>query len=63
MARLHQQGISTIEAAAGSILLATVANLVVKAGITVFVGGRALARRVLPALLVLGGATLGLLAL
>jgi uncharacterized membrane protein (DUF4010 family) len=62
VARLHQQGVAPIHAAAGSILLATFANLVVKGGIVAFVGGAAIARRVLPGFIALGAATLVLLA-
>jgi len=58
VARLRQQGLAPLETAAGSILLATLANLAVKAGIVAFVGGAAIARRVLPGFLVLGFATL-----
>lgn len=61
VARLHQQGVAPIHAAAGSVLLATLANLVVKGGIVALVGGGAIARRVLPGFLVLGAATLVLL--
>lgn len=61
VARLRQQGLAPIGTAAGSILLATLANLVVKAGIVAFVGGAAIARRVLPAFLALAVATLVLL--
>lgn len=47
-ARLHGQGLAGTEAAAAAFLLATAANLVVKGGIVAVVGGRELARRVLP---------------
>lgn len=63
MARLHRQGIVTGEAAAAAFLLGTVANLTIKSGITLFVGGAALARRVWPTFLVLAAATIALLAL
>jgi uncharacterized membrane protein (DUF4010 family) len=61
-ARLRQQGLASIEAAGGSFLLATLANLVVKGGIVVTAGGTAFARRVLPAFLALSAATVVALA-
>jgi len=62
VARLHQQGLATTEAAAGAYLLATLANLCVKAGIAAFVGRAALARHVLLPFAALAAATAGLLA-
>jgi uncharacterized membrane protein (DUF4010 family) len=62
MARLHRQGIVAGEAAAAAFLLGTAANLTIKGGITLFVGGAALARRVWPTFLILAAATITLLA-
>ena len=56
-AGLRKQGLASPEAAGGSFLLATLTNLVVKSGIVLFVGGRALARRVLPGFGALVGVT------
>jgi len=61
LARLHRQGIVTAEAASASILLATLANLAVKAGITLLVGGRDLAKLVLPTFLALALTTAAVL--
>jgi uncharacterized membrane protein (DUF4010 family) len=47
-AGLRKSGVVTAEAAGGAFLLATLTNLAVKSGIVAFVGGRALAARVLP---------------
>jgi uncharacterized membrane protein (DUF4010 family) len=60
-ARLRQQELAPVEAAGGSYLLATLANLVVKAGIVIVVGGRALAWRVIPGFGTLALATCALL--
>lgn len=60
-ARLRQQGLASMPAAGGSFLLATLANLLVKAGIVIAVGGAGLARRVLPGFLALAVATVALL--
>jgi uncharacterized membrane protein (DUF4010 family) len=48
-ARLRQQDVVGVPAAAGAFLLATVSNLVFKGGVTVLAGGGPLAREVLPA--------------
>lgn len=48
VARLHGQGLASNEASAAAFLLATVANLLVKGGMVLAVGGGGLARRVLP---------------
>jgi len=61
-ARLHQQGMATTEAAAGAYLLATLANLCVKAGIAAFVGRAAGARHVLLPFAALAAATAAVLA-
>lgn len=47
-ARLHQQGLADLGAASGAFLLATLSNLVFKAGAVLVVGGPKLARIVLP---------------
>lgn len=47
-ARLRQQGHASLEAAGGSYLLATLANLLVKGGISFFVGGSRFGRLLLP---------------
>jgi uncharacterized membrane protein (DUF4010 family) len=56
-ARLHQQGMAATEEAGRALLLATVANLIVKGVIVVSVGGGALARRVIPGFVALVAAT------
>lgn len=61
VARLRQQGLAPLDAAAGAYLLATLSNACVKAGVVVLVGGAPLARRVLPGFAVLGALTAGLL--
>ncbi len=61
-ARLRQQGLATIDAAGGSFLLATLANLTVKGSIVVTAGGAPFARRVLPGFVALAAATLVALA-
>jgi uncharacterized membrane protein (DUF4010 family) len=61
-ARLRQQGLVDASAAGGSFLLASVTNALVKGGIVAVVGGRGLARLVLPAFALLVAATLGVLA-
>jgi uncharacterized membrane protein (DUF4010 family) len=48
-ARLRQQGLADPAVAGGAFLLASLTNLAFKAGAVVLVGGRELARRVLPA--------------
>jgi uncharacterized membrane protein (DUF4010 family) len=48
-ARLRQQNVVGIPVAAGAYLLATLSNLVFKSGVSFIVGGRPLARHVLPA--------------
>jgi uncharacterized membrane protein (DUF4010 family) len=55
-ARMRQQGI-TVEAASGAFLLATLSNLMFKAGAVMVVGGRELALRVVPAFAALAAAT------
>lgn len=61
-ARLHQQGLAATDEAGRAFLLATLANLLVKSGIVVTAGGRALARRVLPGFVALAAATAAALA-
>jgi uncharacterized membrane protein (DUF4010 family) len=56
-ARLHQQGLAATDEAGRALLLATLANLIVKSSIVVTAGGAALARRVLPGLVALAVAT------
>jgi uncharacterized membrane protein (DUF4010 family) len=56
-ARVRSQGLVEVPAAAGAYLLATLSNLLFKAGAVVFVGGRELARRVLPLFAALALAT------
>ena len=56
-ARLRQQGVVEVPAAAGAYLLATVSNLVFKSGVTVVAGGAPLARQVLPAFGILAALT------
>jgi uncharacterized membrane protein (DUF4010 family) len=60
-ARLRQQGLADVRTAGGAFLLATASNLVLKGALVAFVGGGALARRVLPAYAGLVVATLALL--
>jgi uncharacterized membrane protein (DUF4010 family) len=60
-ARLHSDGVASIEAGAGTYLLATLTNLVVKGAAVVVVGGRDFARLMLPAFLALALLTVGLL--
>jgi uncharacterized membrane protein (DUF4010 family) len=62
-ARLSEQGLATAATAGVAFLLATVANLVLKSAIVAVVGGRALARQVLPVFGLLALATLALLGL
>jgi len=57
-ARLRQQGLADLGSASGAYLLATLANLVFKGGAVVVVGGRKLARSVLPAFAAIAAATL-----
>jgi uncharacterized membrane protein (DUF4010 family) len=45
-ARLHREGVVSLQAAGGALLLASLANLIVKAAIVAVVGGAALVRRV-----------------
>lgn len=61
-ARMRQQGV-TVEAASGAFLLATLTNLMFKAGAVLIAGGRELARRVVPAFAALGLTTAVLLLL
>jgi len=60
-ARLHQQGLAATNEAGRALLLATLANLLVKSSIVVTAGGSALARRVLPGLVALALATVAAL--
>lgn len=55
-ARMRQQGV-TVEAASGAYLLATLSNLMFKAGVVLVAGGRELAVRVIPAFAALAAAT------
>ena len=50
-----------IPVAAGAYLLATVSNLIFKGGVSFIVGGRPLARQVLPAFAVLAALTIAAL--
>jgi uncharacterized membrane protein (DUF4010 family) len=61
IARLRQQGLAPMDAAGGAYLLATLSNLLMKAGLVVVVGGAPLARRVLPGFAMLGAATAALI--
>jgi uncharacterized membrane protein (DUF4010 family) len=61
--RLRQQGHATEAVAGGAFLIATVSNLLVKGAAAALVGGRELARVVLPAFAALAGATAVLLLL
>ena len=56
-ARLRQQGLADAAAASGAFLLATLTNLLFKAGAVVMVGGRDLVRRVMPAFAAMAVAT------
>jgi len=56
-ARVRQQGLVDVPSAAGAYLLATLTNLLFKGGAVLFVGGRELARRVLPIFAALALAT------
>jgi uncharacterized membrane protein (DUF4010 family) len=56
-ARLRQDAQTSIEAAAGAYLVATISNLVLKSVVVVTTGGREMARRVLPAFAALAAAT------
>lgn len=60
-ARLRQQNVVDIPVAAGAYLLATLSNLIFKGGASFVVGGRPLARHVLPAFAVLGALTIAAL--
>ncbi len=60
--RLAQHGSVTAGAAAQAFLLATLANLLLKAGLVMGIGGRALARGLLPFFAALGATTAALLA-
>jgi uncharacterized membrane protein (DUF4010 family) len=62
-ARMREQGLASVEASSGAYLLATLSNLVFKAGAVILAGGRELARRVIPAFGALGVATLLLILL
>jgi uncharacterized membrane protein (DUF4010 family) len=59
--RLKGQGLASQGAAAQAYILATLANLAFKSAVTLVVGGRALASRVLPAFAVLAGLTAAVL--
>ena len=59
-ARLRQQGVADPDIASGAYLLATLTNLIFKAGTVVTVGGRELARRVIPAFAAMALATAAL---
>jgi len=56
-ARLKQRGLAARASAAQACLLATLSNLAFKSGVALFVGGRPLAARVLPAFAVIGALT------
>lgn len=60
-ARLRQQNVVDIPVAAGAYLLATLSNLIFKGGASFVVGGRPLARHVLPAFAVLAALTIAAL--
>jgi uncharacterized membrane protein (DUF4010 family) len=62
-AQLRKQGIASFGAAGSAYLLATVSNLGVKGGMVAVVGGASLARRVMPAFLLIALLTLALIAL
>ncbi len=61
VARMRKLGVTPVEAAAGSYLLATLSNLALKGGVVAIVGGRGLARRVLPAFAAMAAATIAML--
>jgi uncharacterized membrane protein (DUF4010 family) len=60
-ASLRKSEVATLEAASGACLVATLANLALKAAIVVLVAGRPLARHALPSFGVLAAGTLALL--
>lgn len=62
-ARLRQQGLASVEAAGGSFLLASLSNTLVKGTLAASLGGRGMARRVLPAFAAVSAATIAILAL
>ena len=62
-AGLRRQGLVGLDTAGGAVLLATLANLVLKGGAVVVVGGRTLTRHVAPAFAALAVVTAILLAL
>jgi uncharacterized membrane protein (DUF4010 family) len=57
-ARVRQQGVVEVPAAAGAYLLATLSNLIFKGGVSLVAGGRPLARHVWPAFAVLAVLTI-----
>ncbi|HET6897139.1 MAG TPA: DUF4010 domain-containing protein, partial [Vicinamibacteria bacterium] len=57
-ARVRQQGVVEVPAAAGAYLLATLSNLIFKGGVSLFAGGWPLARQVWPAFAVLAVLTI-----
>jgi uncharacterized membrane protein (DUF4010 family) len=63
VAGMRRGGLVSLEAGSGAVLLATLANLVLKAGLVLVVGGRALARHVAPAFVALAALTLLLVGL
>jgi uncharacterized membrane protein (DUF4010 family) len=60
-ARVRQQGVVDVPAAAGAYLLATLSNLFFKGGVSLVAGGRPLARQVWPAFAVLAVLTIAAL--
>ncbi|MFI5182929.1 MAG: MgtC/SapB family protein [Vicinamibacteria bacterium] len=60
-ARLRQQGLASVEAAGGSFLLASLSNTLVKGTLAAVLGGRDLARAVLPAFAAVTVVTVALL--
>jgi uncharacterized membrane protein (DUF4010 family) len=60
-ARVRHQGVVDVPVAAGAYLLATLSNLIFKGGVSFVVGGRPLARLVLPAFAVMAALTLAAL--
>ena len=62
VARLRQQGLVPLAAAADAVLWATLSNLLLKGALASVVGGRALARQVLPAFAAMALATVILVA-
>ena len=62
-ARLRAQDVVEVPVAAGAYLLATLANMLFKGGVTILAGGAPLARQVLPAFGVLAVLTVGALLL